>query len=101
MKCRKDYKDQEKYRIYRNNCNKRYYKKRAFIGNRCKLWTDEEIKLIFESSLTDTELALELGRSVMAIQVQRSKIKKRRETENEKGCAIRDSIPGTGAGCGA
>lgn len=76
MKCRKEYKDQQKYQTYRNNYNQRYYEARNFVTNKCRRWTEEDLKLIMDHNETDTELARKLGRSVRSIQVLRSRQKK-------------------------
>jgi len=65
----KQYKDKDKLRITRNEQRKRYYKKTQ--GNESRLWTDEEIKLILESKMTDMELAIIISRSVSSIQSKR------------------------------
>lgn len=100
MKCRKQYKDQEKYRVYRNNYNQRYYDKRVFVGNNYQLYSEREIELIMKKVLSDTELARLLGRSVRAIQLKRNKEKQRRES-NEKSCEVCHIVSGAGAGCGS
>ena len=79
MKCRKDYVDQEKYRIYRNNYNRRYYKARQFLKNSRKKWTEEDIQIVMERNLPDTDIAFKLGRSVKAIQILRCRLKKLQE----------------------
>lgn len=80
MKCRKNYRDKEKYRIYRNDYNKRYYKARQFLKNNKKRWTEEEIQLVMEQKIPDTDIAFKLGRSVKAIQILRCKQRKLLET---------------------
>lgn len=100
MKCRKSYKDQEKYRVYRNNYNQRYYDKRVFVGNNYEIYSDGEIEMIMGKVLPDTELARLLGRSVRAIQLKRHK-EKQREKSNEKSSEICHIISGTGAWCGS
>ena len=42
-------------------------------------WKPREIILIMESTMTDTELAIELGRSVQSIQIKRHRIMKERK----------------------
>lgn len=72
---RKDsYKDIEKWR---NTCKKqkdRYYGKTANAKNGGMSYTHEEIKLILNHDISDTELALALNRSVRAIQIKRSRL---------------------------
>ena len=74
MKCRKNYKDTEKYRKYRYNYNKRYYNKTAYAINHKMRWNDGEIEMVMERKYTDTQLAKILGRSVRAIQGMRFKV---------------------------
>jgi hypothetical protein len=53
---------------------KSYYEKRRFDKkNKGKIWTDDDIKLLFEYDGTDSELSDIIGRSVQAIQIKRSK----------------------------
>lgn len=55
--------------------NKKYYAK-SRTGTKIKRpWTLEEINLVCEHSMTDTELAKTINRSVAAIQVMRSRLK--------------------------
>lgn len=53
--------------------NKKYYAKSRTWTKRP--WTLEEINLVCEHSMTDTELAKMINRSVAAIQVMRSRLK--------------------------
>ena len=76
MKCRKMYKDEERYRIYRNGCNTRYYKKTENASNKGFRWTDQDVKMILERKHSDTELSGLIGRSVKAIQIKRHKMTK-------------------------
>jgi hypothetical protein len=75
MNCRKRYKDMEKYRKYRNGCNKRYYQKTENAENGKQKWSEDEVEMIMEKRKTDTELAYILGRSVKAIQIKRNREK--------------------------
>lgn len=74
MKCKKDYKDMEKYRKYKNNSQKKNYKI-GRIGAMRHKWTEEEIELILMSKLTDRELSKIIKHSVQAIQIKRSRVK--------------------------
>jgi len=69
----KDYKDKDKLLITRNKQRKKYYKQTQ--GNKPRLWTNEEIKLILESEITDKELASQLNRSIQSIQLKRCRCK--------------------------
>ena len=60
----------------------RYYARgRAHADNSREAWSDEDIAIILERKSNDSHLAILIGRSVQAIQVKRSKLKK--ETPNE------------------
>lgn len=73
--CSKLYKDKEKLKQYLERNKSHYYNK---TKNQCvnggKSWTDEEIYLILYSPLTDTELSKILHRSIMSIQIKRSRV---------------------------
>ena len=84
MKCRRNYADQEKYRRYHNGCNRRYYKKTENAPNKGMLWTDGDIVMILERKHSDTELSAMIGRSVRAIQMKRSKLKKEVQTNGSQ-----------------
>ena len=73
VKCRKSYKDQEKYRQYRNRWKQKYYDARRFCENHKMPWSGDEISLIMDHKIPDTEIAAQLGRSVEAIQIRRCK----------------------------
>lgn len=67
------YQDLDKWR---NTCRKqkaRYYGKTR--KPRCK-WTSEEIELLFNNHMTDTELSQKIPHSVGAIQVKRCILRK-------------------------
>lgn len=74
MKCKKFYKDMEKYRNYKNNSQKRN-RKIGRIGTIRHKWTKEEIQLILTSKLTDRELSKIIKHSIQAIQIKRSRVK--------------------------
>lgn len=64
------------------NQKTRYYARgRAHADNGRSPWSEKEILLILDRKSNDSHLAIILGRSVQAIQVKRSKLKK--ETTNE------------------
>lgn len=60
---------------YRNSSRKRYYRKTAHSTNHNRRWSAEELELITEHKIPDTQLSLLLGRSVGSIQAQRCLIK--------------------------
>lgn len=78
------YKDMEKFRITRERQKARYYGKTTNAENRCQPWLVQEIDAIMKRNKSDTELSAEIGRSVKAIQVRRSTIKKRLAEEGRK-----------------
>lgn len=78
--CRKEqYKDLEKHRITCRKQRRRYYAKTAVY--KPSTWTDEQIRLVLERKMTDHELSAKIGHSVKAIQIKRSRLKK-------KGCEL-------------
>ncbi len=54
--------------------NRKYYAKTANAANNGERWSSEEIEAVLAHKETDTELSKKIGRSVMAIQVKRSKL---------------------------
>ena len=52
---------------------RRYYRKSQDAPNRKERWSKEDIKLVMEHKMPDSELSKLIGRSVQAIQVQRSR----------------------------
>lgn len=83
MAYRKDkYKDKEKLKKTRTEYNKKYYAKTSNAKNGMKRWTEEEEKLIMDSDLLDSQLSEQLGRSMGAIAIKRSKL--RAEMKNKK-----------------
>lgn len=67
---------------------KRYLKRQyeALTGGKRKYdyWTPREIILIMESVMTDTELAIELGRSVQSIQIKRHRLVQAQKQKKKK-----------------
>lgn len=79
----KNYKDKQKARATRNRERRKYYQKLDFGVNRKEIYTEDEKDLIKAHTMPDREIAKQLGRSVLAIQVYRSRLMKReREAEN-------------------
>lgn len=77
MKCRSAYKNEEKYARYRRNCNARYYGKTTDAPNNKLPWSEQDIIRVCRHEITDTELAYDIGRSVRAIQLLRSRLKRK------------------------
>lgn len=75
-KRKKDYKNMEKYSEYvKRNRKKNYEKGRE--GSKRHIWTEEEIGMIMDKNgMTDREIALKIGHSVLAIQTKRSQVKR-------------------------
>lgn len=75
MKCRSDYADDAKFRIYRNASKQRNYAKSVKNArNKRNPYSDEENKMILEHSISDNELSKIIGRSVKAIQLKRCRL---------------------------
>lgn len=75
MPYRKDkYRDMEKLRHTRGQYNQKYYSETAKYKRRS--WCEEEISLLFDERLSDRQLSILLKRSMKAITVKRSKIRK-------------------------
>ena len=81
MKRRKDYKDQDRFRRYRNRYKNRYNAKRDYSGGKKNKWSEDEEKIVLAHEMTDTEIAKMLKRSINAIQVRRNLLKKRERKE--------------------
>ena len=83
MKCKKYYKDEEKYKEARNK-QKRAWRLRTGSAstNKCEkagpytCWEDE---LVLAHDIPDRELAKKLGRSAQSIQTRRSRLTKGRK----------------------
>ena len=71
----KKYKQTHKEKIY--DLKRKYYSKTAYAVNHKYNYTDEEIQMILDHNLTDTEIAKKIGRSVQAIQIKRSRLQKK------------------------
>ena len=85
MNRKNSYRDMEKFRKTREEQKSRYYGKTQDAENRGQPWTADEMIAILNKSKTDTELSKEMGRSVKAIQVMRSRAKKRLEEGIDNG----------------
>jgi len=75
------YKDLSKWRETKRRQKTRYYKKTQGGKNSRARWTIEEINMVMEHKITDTELAGLIGRSVASIQVMRCKMKEKGSTK--------------------
>lgn len=84
MKCKKNYKNQEKLRAYINRTKKKYRERTGSGQYQRREWTDEENEMVMNHSMTDRELGKLLERSVTAIQIQRVRIKAKMEEDNEE-----------------
>lgn len=76
-KCRKTYKDMDKYNDYVNRNRKANYQKGNFSDGTARPYTLDEMELILEHSMSDRELAKLLKRSVQSIQIKRCRLKKK------------------------
>lgn len=76
MNRKSGYKDMERYRETKQNYYRRYYKTTENARNKRKRWSGDEDKLIIEHSITDRELSEIIGRSMKAILVRRTRLKK-------------------------
>lgn len=79
MNRKNEYKDLEKWRATCNRYNTKYYARTVEAENRKQPYTEHEVALILEHSVTDTQLSKIIGRSVKAIQVKRAKLKNYKE----------------------
>lgn len=70
---KKLYKDMDKFRRTTKKQRERYYKKSQNAPNSRMRWTDEEIDIVMAHKIPDREISKQLGRSVGAIQVCRTK----------------------------
>lgn len=69
-----EYTDMEKYQRVKQDYYKRYYGKSAIYDRRA--WTPYEDSLVLLHSISDRELSGKIKRSMKAIQVRRSRLKK-------------------------
>lgn len=74
MKCKRFYRDKEKYRKYHNGYNRRYYRRTQNAENSKQTWSDREIEIIMARESSDREIAEQIGRSVNAIQIKRHRM---------------------------
>lgn len=77
MKCRKNYRDDRKYKEYRNAYKRRRNARSKELAiNNGKKWTSEEIKMLLEHKIPDSQLAVKLSRSLSSINVKRATLKR-------------------------
>lgn len=69
MKCKKAYKDINKFRAYRNRHKKKYYDKTATYEP--VPWTQAQEEMVLKHEIPDSELSRIIGHSVNAIQKKR------------------------------
>ena len=81
MKCKKDYKDVEKFKEYKRRYQEQYRKNSGANLYPKRSYTFEEDMKILEQATTDRELANELHRSIAAIQHRRVRLKERGEKD--------------------
>ena len=78
---KKQYKDLSKWRATAKRQKERYYSPTQ-TGHGTPRWTYEEDCIVLLHEKTDNEIALEIGRSVAAIQKRRGTLKRRGMTPN-------------------
>ena len=70
---RRDFRKRNRGKI--NQYNREYYGKTEDSVNKKAPWTEDEIDAVLAHSVSDMELSKKIGRSVMAIQVKRSRLR--------------------------
>lgn len=73
---RRQYRDLSKWRVTAKRQKDKYYS-RSQTGHGTPRWTSEEDLIVLLHEKTDNEIALEIGRSVAAIQKRRGVLKRR------------------------
>lgn len=66
----------EKHPEYYYAEKRKYYRKTAFNVNYKQRFSDEEIDMIINHEIPDSELSKKIGRSVQSIQIKRSRLRK-------------------------
>lgn len=82
MNRRKAYRDMAKFRETCRKQRRRYYQKTANLYEK-RRWTPEEDVVVIEHNIPDSHLSKKIKRSVEAIQVRRSKLKKEAELADD------------------
>lgn len=80
---KENYKDLDKWRSSKNRQRKRYYKKTQNANNSGRRWSSEEIKIVLEHKMSDSEISKLIGRSVGAIQSRRFLEKRKTAAKKE------------------
>lgn len=70
------YADPDNFRKHRNSDKKKYYGKTAGIYD-SRPWTTEEEERVLKHDIPDSELSKQIERSVLAIQIRRSRLRKK------------------------
>lgn len=73
------YKDKEKWRKTKRKQQMRYYGRSAFAPRHHEMWTEEDKEKVWAHEVSDAKLSEMIGRSIGAIQMMRSKMKKELE----------------------
>ena len=68
---------------YRKRSKRKYYGNRNFSDGKKRKYTEQEIKMIMEHKMIDTEIAKKIKRSVNAIQIIRCKVNKMMQQKGE------------------
>ena len=82
MNRKKDYKNLDKHHKTCRRQKQKYYRKTQLYEKR--LWSCEEDKIVSDHNMTDTEISYAIGRSVCAIQVRRSRLKRKAEFAGQR-----------------
>ena len=75
---KQQYKNLDKWKATNKKYKQRYYGATRNAENSKMPYTEKEIALILNHTMTDRELSKTIGRSMQAIQTKRSKLKKRK-----------------------
>lgn len=75
MKCKKNFKNLDKYRSYRERYKTRYRQRTGAYKYKPREWTVEELRMVKAHKITDRELSEKIKRSISAIQMARYRIK--------------------------
>lgn len=77
MNRKEGYCDMQRYRETCNRQNRRYYGKTAIY--KPSHWSEHDDELVLAHSVSDHALSEKIGHSVRAIQIRRSRLKKRED----------------------
>lgn len=76
MNRKKEYKDMKRFASTKREQRRRWRKRTGCYEYPRRRWTDEEIELLLDQSITDRELSEMICRSVSAIYTKRVKVRK-------------------------